>query len=67
MAHVKPAGFMPDDYDDWYDHVAEKVHHTLLPNDKTMLEVAVKEIAERVQTFLRIDWIAADPNGNPDG
>jgi hypothetical protein len=65
VAEVKPGGVMPDEYEDWYGHVAKEVHHTLLPNEKARFEAAVKEIANRVMTSLQTKWIAADLNETP--
>jgi hypothetical protein len=65
VAEVMPGGFMPQEYEDWCDHIAKVVHHTLLPNEKAQFEKAVKEIAKRIVTFLQTNWIAADLNETP--
>lgn len=59
LDQIRPQGLDPPfDYQDWYDHI-KTVHYESPPNDASLFQAALDEIAKAMGKFLRDTWIPA--------
>jgi hypothetical protein len=57
LAQVQPKGLPPNyQYEDWYTHIG-KVHYEAPPNDPTLFQTAIDDIASSITRFMNVDWL----------